>query len=153
MKSASDYAAHVRGRLNGLTTEGILTRQSRPIKIWIASGNNRGSITAYQPGLIYHDGAFLRIDEEFYFDAKGAFIRNNYTYHYERPGGYYLRFEREQHDEDKLYKPEHHLHVCWRLPHFPAPPITLLEALDFIRVNFYSPYRQRLVGQSLAIQI
>jgi hypothetical protein len=66
MKSASDYAAHVRGRLNGLTNEGILTRQSRPIKIWIASGNNRGSITAYQPGLIYHDGAFLRIDEEFY---------------------------------------------------------------------------------------
>jgi hypothetical protein len=45
------------------------------------------------------------------------------------------------------------LHVLWRLPHFPAAPLSLEDVLDFIRINFYGPYRQRLVGQSLAVTI
>jgi len=86
-------------------------------------------------------------------DEQGIVLRERYSYHYERPGGYYFRFEREQHDGDQIYKPEHHLHICWRLPHFPAPPVTLPETLDFIRTNFYSLHRHRLVGQSLALEI
>jgi hypothetical protein len=153
MIRASDYASGIRGMIMQLTRAGILTRQSRPIDMQIESGNSGGFLRADRPGLVYQDGAFLRIDEEFLLDEQGVLFRKRYSYHYQRLGGYYLRFEREQHDGDRLYKPEHHLHVCWRLPHFPALLITLLETLDFIRINFYSPYRQRLVGQSLAIQI
>lgn len=153
MSLASTYAAQIRSTITALTLTGILSRQPSPITIKIDPGNRSGTVIALRLGLLYHDHAFLRIEEKFYVDEQELVYRSRYTYHYERPGGYYLRFEREQHDEDKLYKPEHHLHVCWRLPHFPAPPVTLLETLDLIRINFYSPYRQRLVSQSLAIQI
>lgn len=151
---ASDYASHIRGIATDLVRQGMLTRQSRPITVHIDSGNTREFILADRPGLIYQDGAFLRISEEFQIDEHGGLQRKHYAYHYERAGGYYIRFEREQHEGDQLYKPEYHMHVCWRLPHFPSPSITLAELFDFINVNFYNPdHRQRLVGHHLAIEI
>lgn len=151
---ASNYAADVRGMVTRFVREGVLARQSRPISIHVDSSNARGLILADRPGLIYQDGAFLRVDEAFHVDGDGKLQRSHYAYHYERPGGYYLRFEREQHDGDQLYKPEYHVHVCWRLPHIPALPITLAETLEFVHVNFYNAvHRQRLVGQTLNIQI
>jgi hypothetical protein len=98
-------------------------------------------------------GAILKVEEWFAVDAQGAVRQERYAYHYERPGGYYFRFEREQDGEDLVYKPEHHLHVLWRLPHFPSAPLTLEETLDFIRVNFYGPHRQRLVSHSFVVHI
>jgi len=64
--------------------------------------------------------------------------RLEYSYHYERPGGYFFRYEREE-TTDHIRKPEHHMHVILDLPHFVAPPVTLETILKMIAVNFYSP--------------
>jgi len=153
MRSASDYVAYVRGLLIGLVREGLLRRQVFPLEVHIFPDNRRGYFFTRDPGLVYNDGAVLQIREAFVVQPKGAVHRERYAYHYERPGGYYFRFEREQDEQNRVYKPEYHLHVLWRLPHFPAAPVTLEEALDFIRVNFYGPHRQRLVGHSLVVHI
>ena len=153
MRSASDYGAHVRGLFINLVREGILRRQILPLEIHIYPDNRRGFLFTRSPGFVYNDGAILKVEERFAVDARGDVRRERYTYHYERPGGYYFRFEREEAGDDPVYKPEYHLHVLWRLPHFPSTPLTLEEALDFIRVNFYGPHRQRLVGHSLVVYI
>ncbi|MEZ4868802.1 MAG: DUF6516 family protein [Caldilineaceae bacterium] len=153
MMSASAYVAGIRNLLIDLTRDGLIEAQPRLLVAEIQPGNMRGRFVTPGVGLHYFDGATLRIEENFLITENGNVDCIRYAYHYERPGGYYFRFEREQHDDDQLYKPEHHLHVCWRLPHFPAPPMTLTETLDFIRINFYSSHRQRLVGQTLACQI
>ncbi len=153
MRSASEYGVHIRSLLIHLVRDGILRRQVLPLEIHIQPGNRSGQLHTRDPGLLFNDGATLEIEEVFVVEVGGEVRREKYAYHYQRPGGYFFRFEREQHGGDLVYKPEHHLHVLWRLPHFPAPSLTLEETLDFIRVNFYGPHRQRLVGHSLAVQI
>lgn len=153
MRSASDYSAHIRSLFINLVREGILRRQRLPLEIQIHPGNRSGYLFTHSPGFVYNDGATLKVEEFFSVEAGGDVRRERYTYSYQRPGGYFFRFERERHGGDLVYKPEYHLHVLWRLPHFPSAPLTLEETLDFIRVNFYSPYRQRLVGHSLNVQI
>ncbi len=153
MKSASDYGAYIRSLLINLVREGLLQRQTLPLQIEIQPDNQRGNLFTWEPGLLYSDGAVLRIEEAFHVDAGGHVHRERYTYHYERSDGYYFRFEREQHDGDLIYKPEYHLHVLWRLPHFPAPPVTLEDALNVIQTNFYGPHRQRLVGYTIDVEI
>ena len=153
MKSASAYVATIRSLLIDLTREGLLQAQPQRLMVEIQPGNVRGRFVTPDVGLHYYDGATLRVEEQFAITDEGNVDRIRYPYHYERPGGYYFRFEREQHNDDFIYKPENHLHVCWRLPHFPAPPISLIEMLALIRVNFYTSHRQRLVGQSIAVQI
>ena len=182
MRSASDYGAHVRGLLVALVREGLLRRQTLPVELRSHPDGRSGNLFTSEPGLLYTDGAVLRIvahaaggatayenaggsvgdrpqqvifraEEAFTLDSQGEVQRERYAYHYERATGYYFRFEREQHREDLVYKPEYHLHVLWRLPHFPAAPLRLEDMLDFIRVNFYGPHRPRLVGQSLAVTI
>ncbi|MFQ5594526.1 MAG: hypothetical protein ACE5HA_10290 [Anaerolineae bacterium] len=153
MKSASDYVTHVRGLFINLVREGVLRRQALPLETYISPDNRRGQLHTPDPGLLYNDRAILMMREEFVVEAEGKLRREQYAYHYERPGGYFFRFEREQHDGDLVYKPEYHLHVLWRLPHFPSAPLTLEETLDFIHVNFYGVHRQRLVGHSLEVQI
>lgn len=153
MRSASDYGAHVRGLLVALVRGGLLRRQTLPVELRSHPDGRSGNLFTSEPGLLYTDGAVLRIEEAFTLDSQGEVQRERYAYHYERATGYYFRFEREQHREDLVYKPEYHLHVFWRLPHFPAAPLRLEDMLDFIRVNFYGPHRPRLVGQSLAVTI
>lgn len=151
---AKDYPAYVRSLVIAEVRDGILTRQPRPIEIQINQGNQNGTLFSNNPGLIFKDDAFLRVEEGFSVDGKGRIHTERYTYHYERPSGYYFRYEYEQHDGDHHYKPEYHLHVAWRLPHFPAAAMTLESILQLIRVNFYDDvHRQRLVGHSLADHI
>lgn len=153
MSSASEYVAHVRSLLINQVRDGILRRQALPLEIRIGPDNRSGQLYTHDPGLLFNDGATLEVEEVFIAKAEGGVNRERYFYHYQRPGGYYFRFEREQHGDDLIYKPEYHLHVLWRLPHFPAPPLTLNDVLDFIRTNFYSPHRQRLVGHTIDVEI
>jgi len=141
------------GLLVALVREGLLRRQPLPVELRSHPDGRSGNLFTSEPGLLYTDGAVLRIEESFTLDSQGEVQRERYAYHYERATGYYFRFEREQHRLDLVYKPEYHLHVLWRLPHFPAAPLRLEVVLDFIRVNFYGPHRPRLVGQSLAATI
>ncbi|MEM7126215.1 MAG: DUF6516 family protein [Chloroflexota bacterium] len=151
---ASDYTAYIRSLLIAQVRDGILVRQSRPIDIKTNRDNQGGSLLANNPGLIFKDDAILRVEERFRVGSDSRVLAERYAYHYERPSGYYFRYEYEHHDGDKHYKPEYHLHVGWRLPHFPATPMTLESILKLIRVNFYDDvHRERLVGQRLATHI
>jgi hypothetical protein len=52
----------------------------------------------------------------------------NYSYHCERPNGYFFRYECEDR-ADPIRKPEYHMHVILDLPHFVAPPVNLESLL------------------------
>jgi hypothetical protein len=77
-----------------------------------------------------------------------------YSYHYERPNGYFFRYEREE-STDLVRKPEYHMHVILDLPHFNAPPVNLETILQLIVVNFYSPgiYSRQIVGQEIHLTV
>jgi hypothetical protein len=77
-----------------------------------------------------------------------------YSYHYERPNGYFFRYEHED-TTDPIRKPEYHIHVILDLPHFNAPPVNLEIILRLIVVNFYSPdvYFRQIVGQEIHLAV
>ena len=80
--------------------------------------------------------------------------RQSYSYHYERPNGYFFRYEREK-TEDTIRKPEYHLHVVLDLPHFNAPPVDIEIALKLIAANFYSQniYSKQIIGKEINLVI
>jgi hypothetical protein len=77
-----------------------------------------------------------------------------YSYHYERPNGYFFRYERED-TIDPLRKPEYHMHVILDLPHFVAPRVNLEIILKMIAVNFYSQdiYSRQIVGHAINLTV
>ena len=91
----------------------------------------------------------LRVQEEARL-VNGKIVLVRYSYHYERPGGYFFRYERED-TIDSVRKPEYHMHVILDLPHFVAPPVTLEIIFEMIAVNFYSPhvFSRQIIGQEI----
>jgi len=77
-----------------------------------------------------------------------------YSYHYERPNGYFFRYERED-TIDPIRKPEYHMHVVLNLPHFNAPPVDLEIVLKLLVANFYSPdvYSRQIIGQEIHLTV
>ena len=61
MRSASDYGAHVRGLLVALVREGLLRRQTLPVELRSHPDGRSGNLFTSEPGLLYTDGAVLRI--------------------------------------------------------------------------------------------
>jgi len=108
---------------------------------------------ARNPGLKFRDGATLDILEEALI-VKGEPNLLRYTYHYERAGGYFFRYEREE-TTDPIRKPEHHMHVILDLPHFIAPPVNLEIIIKMIAANFYSPgvYPKQIIGQEIHLTV
>jgi len=112
-----------------------------------------GIIRARDPDLIFRDGAGLAIYEKTVV-VDDKIDRLLYSYHYERPGGYFFRYEREE-TTDPIRKPEYHMHAVLNLPHFNAPPVNLEIMLQFIVANFYSQdlYSRQVVGQEIHLSV
>jgi hypothetical protein len=103
-----------------------------------------GVVRAKEPSLIQEE---VRV-------VNGEIELLRYSYHYERPKGYFFRYEREG-TADSIRKPEYHMHVILDLPHFNAPPVNLEIVLQIIVVNFYSPdvYSRQIVGQEIHLTV
>lgn len=112
--------------------------------------NIGGVILTRAPGLRFKDGAHLTFRELVKVENE-TIISEVYTYHYERPGGYFFRYEKEP-TENPLRKPEFHLHVILDVPHFNAPCVNLEKVLQLVEVNFYSNH-DKLLGTHIELTV
>jgi len=117
----AEYKRYIRSLIVEYGRVGVLGR-SIPTLFLPAHGipsEEGGVIQATEPGLRFKDGAVLQVLEiARVINAKIELLK--YTYHYQRPNGYFFRYERED-STDLIRKPEYHVHVILDLPHFPAP--------------------------------
>ena len=89
------------------------------------------------PGLVFRDGSYLRFKEEIRIE-NGSYVLLSYAYHYERPDGYYFRYEKlKEPHADPVFEPQCHLHVCQDAPRFPTHSTCLAEVLGLIETNFF----------------
>jgi len=151
----SRYKKDIRSLLAEYGRQGMLVG-SISVKFLKAKGilkKEGGIIRARDPDLVFKDGASLKVYEEVKVE-NGKILRLKYSYHYERPGGYFFRYEREPSD-DPLRKPEFHMHAVLDLPHFPAPAVSLETILALIAANFYSQqtYSRQIIGTTLQITV
>lgn len=151
----AEYKSHIRALVADYGRRGLL-KGDTSLKFFAAEGippNEGGIIRARDPELIFRDGAKLKVYERIHV-IKNEIHRLNYSYHYERPGGYFFRYEREE-SEDLIRKPEYHMHAVLNLPHFNAPPVNLEIILQLITANFYSQdvYSRQIVGQEISLTV
>ncbi len=151
----AEYKRHIRAILTNYGRQGILVGAT-PIKFFPVQGispNEGGIVSARDSHLVFQDGAKLKVFEEVRV-TDGEIHRLKYSYHYERLGGYFFRYEREE-SADLLRKPEYHMHVIVNLPHFNAPPVDLETILKLIAANFYLPdvYARQIVGQEIHLTV
>jgi hypothetical protein len=151
----SDYKKHIRAILAEHGRQGIISG-AIPVQFLPAEGissNEGGVIRAKNPDLVFRDGARLKVYEEVRV-VNNEIHRLYYSYHYERPNGYFFRYEREE-TTDLIRKPEYHMHVVLNLPHFNAPPVDLEIVLKLIVTNFYSPdiYSRQIIGQEIHLTV
>jgi hypothetical protein len=151
----AEYKRQIRAILTEHGRQGIIIgeiplRFSQVEKIPVNEG---GVIFARNPDLVFRDGARLKLYEEVSVVDK-EIHRLYYSYHYERPNGYFFRYEREE-STDLIRKPEYHMHVILDLPHFNAPPVNLEIILQLIVANFYSQeiYSKQIVGQEIHLAV
>jgi len=93
-------------------------------------------------GLIFIDGSFLRFQEYVIIRADGMVLRPFYSYHYQRPDGYYFRYDKLRRPVDlpvkRILEPQRHVQVARPAPRFPTHSTHLAELLDLIKYNFYT---------------
>ncbi|MCI0693665.1 DUF6516 family protein [candidate division KSB1 bacterium] len=151
----AEYKKHVRALLTEYGRQGILLG-GIPVRFSPVEGispNEGGIIRARDPDLVFRDSAKLALYEKVQVVNNEIHLLN-YSYHYERPNGYFFRYEREG-TTDPIRKPEYHMHVILDLPHFVAPPINLEIILKMIAVNFYSQdiYSRQIVGHAISLTV
>lgn len=151
----AEYKKHVRALLTEYGRQGILLG-SMPVRFSPVEGispNEGGIIRARDPDLVFRDGAKLALYEKVQvIDNEISLL--NYSYQYERPNGYFFRYERED-TTDPIRKPEYHLHVILDLPHFVAPPVNLEIILKLIAKNSYSQdvYSRQIIGHEIHLTV
>jgi hypothetical protein len=151
----AEYRQRIRALLAEYGRQGILIGVM-PVRFSPTEGippTEGGIIRARDPDLTFRDGARLKLYE------KVQLVNNEiqllkYSYHYERPNGYFFRYERED-TTDPIRKPEYHMHVILDLPHFVAPPVNLEIILKLIANNFYSQdlYSKQILGHEIHLTV
>ncbi len=152
----SEYKKHIRAVLAEYGRQRILFG-AISVKFYHADGispNEGGIISARDQNLLlFRDGATLKIYEEVRI-VNNEIHRLKYSYHYQRPNGYFFRYEREETD-DPIRKPEYHMHAVLNLPHFNAPSVNLEIILQLMVANFYLPdvYSRQIIGQEIHLTV
>jgi hypothetical protein len=151
----AEYKKHIRAIVTEYGRQGILVGVM-PIKFAPDEGiptKEGGRVFAKNPDLVFRDGARLKLYEKIQV-VNAEIHRLKYSYHYERPNGYFFRYEREE-TSDLVRKPEYHMHVVLNLPHFNASPVDLEIILKLIAANFYSPdvYSRQIIGQEIHLTV
>jgi hypothetical protein len=147
----SDYKRQIRRLMTVYGIQGII-RGTVPLAIEDDANRQGGKILIEHPGIQFKDSSHL-IARETVRRVGNSLVCEKYDYHYERPNGYFFRYDREP-TIDPVRKPEFHLHVITNLPHYPSCAMTLEKILEFIKVNFYSPQHHRTpVGQEIHLVV
>ena len=147
----SDYKRQIRHLITWYGVQGIILGA---VPLVIVNGKDRqgGEILIDQPELQFKDGSHLTVRETVR-SAGSSLVCEKYNYHYERPNGYFFRYDCEP-TTDPARKPKFHLHVITNLPHYLSGVITLEKVLEFIEINFYfTRYHRTLFGQEVHLVV
>jgi len=88
-------------------------------------------------GLLFQDGALLNF-KEYVKIAEGDYELIEYSYHYQRPDGYFFRYDKvRQVRAAECNEPVCHLHTNMEDIRFPTHSTNLEEILEMIQRNFY----------------
>ena len=123
---------------------GMNRRQTGKFTGRILAPNERGFAKPGGPplGLIFVDDAYLRFREEVVIKANGEVKILEYSYHYQRPNGYYFRYDKLKtpftDPIKQIVEPQRHLQVSQPAPRFPTHATHLIEVLALLKHNFYS---------------
>ena len=143
----NEYTTYIRAMINDFGTRGLLTG-AVPVKF--RRKKSRGSIFTETPHLTFKDGASFEFAEDLTLISNQVQV-DAYKYQYQRTGGYFFRYEKEE-TEDIIWKPPEHLHVILNVPHFSAPFVTLGNVFGIIEVNFYEGVkREALVDKRIEL--
>jgi len=142
------YTGKIRTLIIDFGRRGLI--EAFPIKFQLVK--NAGNIYTENPHLQFRDGSYLKVFERISLVSKQVQV-DNYSYHYQRKGGYFFRYDKELSD-DVVRKPEHHLQVILDIPHYDSCPMNLQKILQLIEINFYSPlYSGTIVGQQIRMTV
>jgi len=143
----NEYTSHIRALINDFGMKGLLIGE---IPVKFRRKKNTGNIFRDTPHLSFKDGASFEFSENLTLISNQVQV-DSYKYQYQRTGGYFFRYEKEETD-DIIWKPSEHLHVILNVPHFSAPFITLENVLRIIEVNFYQEgKREEIVGKRIEL--
>ncbi len=148
MRTFSHYFSWLLGVIDtsGIVRDRVsLTRQRvKKLEGYVMSPHKGGFAKPGAPpsGLIFIDGAFLRFQEHVVIHRNGIVEHVSYTYHYQRPDGYYFRYDKREHPFDdpvkRILEPQQHIQVSHPAPRFPTHSTNLRELLTLIKYNFYA---------------
>lgn len=97
-------------------------------------------IRGERPGLVFRDGSTMNFWEKVRIEADGTITKIAYVYHYERPDGFFFRYEKlEEPHPDPFFEPRLHLHVREEEPRFPTHCTNLEELLGLVGAYFFRP--------------
>ena len=145
----NEYTSYIRALINDFGIRGLLTGE---IPVKFRRKKNTGNIFTEVPHLTFRDDASFEFSENLTLISNQIRI-DSYKYQYQRTGGYFFRYEKEE-TEDVIWKPPEHLHVLFKVPHFNSPAITLEQVLRLIEVNFYQEEkRKEIVGVNIEVTI
>ena len=85
----SDYKRHIRHLMTEYGIRGIILG-AVPLVIEDDVDRQGGEILIQHPGVQFKDGSYLTVRETIKSD-RSVLISERYTYHYERPNGYFFR--------------------------------------------------------------
>ena len=148
MRSFSEYYSWLLGVIDrsGIVRDrsGMAKRPTGKFTGHIFAPTERGFAKpgASPMGLIFVDGAYMRFRENVRIGRRGGVERLAYSYHYQRPDGYYFRYDlRERPFENPIkciIEPQRHVQVAQPAPRLPTHSTNLTELMDIIKYNFYA---------------
>ena len=145
----SDYTSKIRAIINEFGQRRLIIGEV-PLKSRLVK--NKGEIFTKAPHITFQDSAIFEFLEEISIISNHVHI-DTYKYQYQRVSGYYFRYEKEP-TEDIIWKPQEHLHVLFKVPHFNSPFVTLEQVFRLIEVNFYQETKRKdIVGVKLEVTI
>lgn len=95
----------------------------------------------YEYGYIIKDIFNLKVQFTV-FQIKRKLYMSSYSYHFEllHDKNKFFRYEKSEFARcDDDYKPMFHMHSMGRLPHYPAPFVTIGQLLNNIQTNLFNP--------------
>jgi hypothetical protein len=131
-ESVREYHAYLRS----IVAQANLIEQSFAIQLKEYGKKKAPEIFVDGTKFIFQDRAFLRCYESLRME-KGVVIRERYAYHYERPDGFYFRYDKDPLRAQPIIHERLHLHVNAESPRFPTHETDFEQIFRFILAVYH----------------
>ncbi|PJF24819.1 MAG: hypothetical protein CUN53_15925 [Phototrophicales bacterium] len=131
-RSFREYHAYLRS----IVSQATLTKLSFAIRVEESGKKSTAEIFVDGSRFVFDDGAALRCYELVRIE-NGVIIRDRYAYHYQRPDGFYFRYDNDPLRAQPNVHECLHLHVNAESPRFPTHETDFEQIFQFILAVYY----------------